>query len=267
MDPEFAARYVEFEKSHWWFRARRRILHALLDRHVEWDRVRTLLEVGVGSGANLAELYPAGVELTGIEPDAQAAELARQRGLGAIHTGTLEEAERFLGEERFDVITLFDVLEHIQEDRTALRVLFRHLAPGGWLILTVPAYQWLWSSHDEVNHHYRRYTRAGLVERVREAGFELGVATYFNTFLFPAVAATRLAARLRSGSRRTGHASDLALPRAGINALLFRVFASERSLLTRCSLPFGVSLFLLARRSALLTTVASIDHEPLPILT
>lgn len=254
MDSDYAHRYLEFEKSHWWFRGRRRILKALLADGVNWDEVHNLLEIGAGSGANLAEVYPEGISLTGIEPESASAALARQRGIGSVHTGLLEDAPNLLGGKTFEAVTLFDVLEHVEDDCGALQILRGLLKPEGWLILTVPAYQWLWSQHDEVNHHYRRYTRSALVRRVEEAGFQVHQATYFNTLLFAPIAAVRLLGNLLPG-REGG--SDMDLPRGGLNELLCRLFAAERHLLTRLSLPFGVSLFLLARRGP----------APLPIKT
>ena len=263
MDPGYAARYLEVERSHWWFRARRRILKGLLDVGIDWRTVRRVLEIGAGSGANLAELYPPEVELTGIEPDESAADLARERGIATIHTGVLEEAPRLLGDGHpFDVVALYDVLEHVEDDRAALRMLHRLVRPEGWLVLSVPAYQWLWSRHDEVNHHFRRYTRGGLVDRISRAGFEVQTATYFNSILFPALASIRLLDRLRP--RRSGGAdgAGLTIPGAGLNALLFRIFSAERPLLTRQALPFGLSIFILARREPAPAAVPSSPAVP-----
>jgi SAM-dependent methyltransferase len=247
MDPEYATRYFEYEKTHWWFRARRRVLKALLDHGIGWENVTRLLEIGSGSGANLAALYPEEVELTGIEPDGASADLARERGIATIHTGVLEDAPRLLGGESFEAITLFDVLEHVEDDRAALGILNGLLKPEGWLVLSVPAYQWLWSRHDDVNHHFRRYTRPMLVNRIAEAGFQVHTATYFNTVLFLPIVALRLLGKL-GGGRGVRGSSDMDLPRAGLNELLYRIFAFESTLLRRIALPFGVSLFVLARR-------------------
>lgn len=248
MDSEYATRYVEFEKTHWWFRARRRILKALIDQGVDWGRVSQVLEIGAGSGANLAELYPEGVELTGIEPEAPSAELARQRGIATVHTGMLEEAPGLLEGVSFDVVSLFDVLEHVEDDQAALSILQGLVRPEGWLVLSVPAYQWLWSRHDDVNHHFRRYTRRQLVDRVSAAGFQVHTATYFNTLLFPPIAALRLLSKLWRPQGDSG-SSDMDLPSGGLNELLYRIFSLERGALKHCSLPFGVSLFVLARRT------------------
>lgn len=253
MDQEYAARYVEFEKSHWWFRARREILKALLERGVDWSKVDHVLEIGTGTGANLAALYLEGVTRTGIEPDERAAEIARERGVGTIHTGVVEDAPQLLDEDTYDLIALYDVLEHVEDDAGALRILHRLLNPEGWLVLTVPAYQWMWSHHDEVNLHFRRYQRARLVELAERSGFRVCRATYFNTLLFGPIALIRLLGRFLPRGRTDRSSSDFDLPSAGLNEVLRRLFAFERSLLRRFDLPFGVSLFLLARRPAALS--------------
>jgi len=142
-----------------------------------------------------------------------------------------------------EVVLLLDVIEHVDDDVAALRAARAAVGEGGLLVVTVPAYQWLWSGHDEVLGHRRRYTAAGLRAAVERAGFEVLRVSYFNTLLFPLLAAVRGWKRLR-GDR--GH--DLRRPTAPLNRLLEGVFAFERHLVPRLPLPFGASLLLIGRR-------------------
>jgi hypothetical protein len=121
------------------------------------------------------------------------------------------------------------------------------LPVGGRFICTVPAFQFLWSGHDVVNHHRRRYTRPALRSRLQAAGFEVERVSYFNTLLFPGIAAARL---LRFGTRTTPR-SDISLPTPSVNRWLRRLFASERWLLRSVSLPVGVSIVAVCKKPAL----------------
>jgi SAM-dependent methyltransferase len=179
-----------------------------------------------------------------IEIDEGAAVLARARGVGAVQTGGVPDALGF-GDKLFDLILLLDVLEHLDADQGALHSLAARLKDGGWLMLTVPAYPFLWSHHDERNHHKRRYTMRGLLGVVRKAGYNIRFASYFNCWLFPMVALVRLLQGRVFGSPW----ENLNLPPSLLNTALTRIFASERYALSRhASLPFGVSLLLVAQK-------------------
>jgi SAM-dependent methyltransferase len=145
----------------------------------------------------------------------------------------------------FDLVTALDVIEHIDDDVAALGELRRVLRPGGRLLVAVPAFTFLWGRQDEVSHHRRRYTRATLARALAQAGFAVVRESYFNTLLFPPIAAVRLGRRLlrRPGRRQ----SDFELGPARLNGLLGAVFGAEAALVARTDLPFGVSLLALAR--------------------
>ena len=173
------------DEHHWWYRGRRRIIRAELER-LPLPRPARVLDAGCGSGRTLQELVRYG-EVTGIELNEEAAELARSRGLGEVRVGRLEELP--WPDQSFDLITCLDVIEHTPDDRPALAELHRVCRPGGWLLVTVPAYPALWSLHDEANHHYRRYSRA--VAARRRDGHRLDRA--------PAELVQQPAARARGG--------------------------------------------------------------------
>jgi SAM-dependent methyltransferase len=145
----------------------------------------------------------------------------------------------------FDVITILDVLEHLDDDRAMLRELHRVLRRGGLLLLSVPAYRFLWGPQDEIAHHKRRYVSPEIKQRLREAGFKLRRLSYFNTFLFPAIAGVRVLRPYKPGSADLK--SDFTMTKPGpMNSLLGRLFALEAPLVERVDLPFGVSILGLA---------------------
>ena len=137
-----------------------------------------------------------------------------------------------------------DVLEHLDDDVASLTALRRRLKPKGWMLLTVPALSWMWSEHDVMHQHRRRYHATRLREMVGTAGFQVHYISYFNFLLFPVIAATRMMQRV-IGAGSEGH--DLRMPSPRMNSLLKTVFASERLLLGSWSSTFGVSLMLLAQ--------------------
>jgi len=141
---------------------------------------------------------------------------------------------------RYDLVCLLDVLEHIADDGAALARVCTLLKPGGRLLVTAPAYRWLWSAHDSAHHHHRRYTAGNLRQRAAAAGLQAQRVGYFNTLLFPPIALARGLQRLRGTGDSDG--SDATLPSPVVNRLLEAVFAAERWWLPHAGLPFGVSV-------------------------
>ncbi len=244
MDAAYYTTYARVEDDHWWFAARRRILARVLDG-LDLPADARLLEVGCGTGGNLALLARYG-SVDAVEMDAGAAAHAQARGIGPVVQGWLPD--HMPPARPYDVVGLFDVLEHIPDDGAALDALVPFVRPGGWLVLTVPAYMLLWSRHDEVNHHQRRYRRGALARLVEQAGFQVQHATYFNTLLFPVVAGVRLLGRLRPGQEAVSDVETV--PPTLLNRALETLFAAERHLAPRLPLPFGVSVLVVARRVA-----------------
>jgi SAM-dependent methyltransferase len=236
MDRSAYASMSAQEQDHWWFVARRAIIDHLIHAHVPLPSDARILEAGCGTGGNLALLAQYGA-LDAMEYDEDARALATAHGLCRVEAGALPDAIGF-GETRYDMIALLDVLEHIDEDEVALRALGARLAPGGRLLLTVPAAPWLWSDHDVLHHHKRRYTHERMLDVVRAAGLKVEVSGYFNSLLFPLAVAQRVAHQLLRGDTPLD-----ARPSPLVNAALQRVFAAERHLLGRIPFPMGLSLY------------------------
>ncbi|RRJ85304.1 class I SAM-dependent methyltransferase [Aestuariirhabdus litorea] len=242
MDADVYEQMARLESKHWWFRGRRAIVADLIRRLGLGPELR-ILEVGAGTGGNSAMLKAFG-SVDSVEPDARARQLAAEVHGVELLAGSLPDA---LPESDvpYDLIVLMDVLEHVEPHRAALSRLLERLAPGGRLLLTVPALQALWSAHDERHHHHRRYQAGELRRLLEESGFRVERVKYFNSLLLPLIALARLGSRL--GLLR---GADDQMPGPWLNTLLFRVFAWERHCIGRgLGFPVGVSLLALASRA------------------
>lgn len=242
MSPAAYAEMAATQESHWWFAARRGILRSRLER-LQLPAGADILEIGSGTGANLDLLAEFG-RVVGLEMSREAIDFAGQRPCsrsGAVTMRLGRCPEDLSGLPQFDLVCMFDVLEHIEDDCASLAAAASHLKPGGRLLLTVPSYQWMWGPHDEHLHHKRRYSRQSIADRCVQAGLALHHLSHFNTLLFPLAVAGRLYEK--AAGRSTAAA---ATPAAPINTVLRCTFALERHLLSRMRLPFGLSLLAVA---------------------
>jgi SAM-dependent methyltransferase len=246
MEQDFFAEYAQIEDTHWWFRGRRAIFERILARLPALPR-RRILDIGFGTGAMLTFLRGYG-EVVGMDRSDEAIRFARTRCDRPMFIGDISDVPLQTG--TVDLVTAFDILEHVDDDVAALAELARVCRPGGHTLLTVPAFQFLWGNQDVISHHRRRYTCKEFGRRVEAAGFRITRISYFNALLFPVVAAVRVARRLR-GAPRGPIKSDFTMTKPGlVNDALTGVFAAEGALLTRFRLPVGVSVVCLAERRA-----------------
>lgn len=228
-------RMAELDQTHWWFVARRRIISEVIRREVELSESPRILEIGCGTGHNLAMLSSFGL-VDAIEVDEAAREIATKRLGRAVGSAPLPELVG-VPDGAYDLITLLDVLEHIEHDDAALLSIRRKLKPGGSLLVTVPANRWMWSAHDRAHHHYRRYNGRDLRTAVTRAGYKPKLISHFNTLLFPLAATFRVLGKLTGREE-----ADDAQPAPVINGLFTRLFGFERHMVGRLPMPFGVSL-------------------------
>ncbi len=198
MDPAYGAKYEDLYRRHWWWRAREAAVLLELRRLRPGGGFPRILDVGCGNGLFFDRLNELG-HVEGVEP-----ELALLDPHGpwrhAIHAVPFDEA--FRPDQRFDAILMLDVLEHLDDPAGALHHAVELLAPGGVIVCTVPAFQWLWTSHDVLNHHRRRYNRREFREVARQAGMTITRERFLFQWLVPAKLALRLLERLRKSPPR-----------------------------------------------------------------
>ena len=245
MNDEVYEEMFRVEGRHWWFGAKHRIVRSLLRRYAPPASGRPrVIDLGCGCGYLLSLLQQDGYDAIGLDGSAVAVEFSRKRGV-AVQQGRLPDQVPF-EDASADVILFLDVLEHVPDDAAVYQRAVRLLKPGGIAICTVPAYPWLWTKRDDYHQHYRRYTRRTFRTLMASGGMQPVFVSYLNTLLFPvamAERAVRKAFPLKAGD------GDLAIPPLPLNAALREVYATERLMVGRVPLPFGLSVVSVARRA------------------
>jgi len=231
----------EVERTHWWYRGMRRNALALIAEYLAPGRSYAILDAGCGTGGTTEELARFGT-VTGIDFSADALAYARQRGLGGLLRGSIEQLP--FPDNSFDALTCFDVLCHraVRDEHVALAEFRRVLRPGGIVLIREPAFDWLRGAHDAGVHIERRLTVGQLADRLRDAGFHLLTTTYANMFLFPIAVAKRRAERWLPS-----YPADLAMPPKPINRALEAVLRVEGMLARPAGLPLGLSAVAVGR--------------------
>ena len=240
MDRIVYDRMAAHDSTHWWYRARRDILADYLTRYGELPQGARILEIGCGTGHNLPMLAQFGtVEAIEIDPAARTIAAERLgRPIGAAPLPGLPGVER----GAYDLVAVLDVVEHIEDDVAALAAMKTLLKPGGKILIAVPAHQWMWSAHDVVNHHHRRYSKKTLRSAIERAGLTPDRLGYFNSLLFPLAATARLVGRMTGRDD-----SDDSPPPPAVNSLFETIFRLERHMVGRMPMAPGVSIVTLAR--------------------
>lgn len=245
MDPRVYEQFRDLQENHFWFIGRRRIFFDLLQREVGPGSARAVLEIGCGAGGMLKPLARFG-SVHGIDVATDYVRVCSEHGLARMVAGSGDALP--FRDATFDIVALFDVIEHIPDERGTLAEVRRVLKPGGTVFLSVPAYQFLFSQNDRVVHHQRRYTAGHLRVRLQEAGLRVKKISYFNTLLFPLIAAAVVTLKLKEkwfglppGETNLDHEF-----KGPMNTLFAAIMSSERYLLRHISFPFGHSLIAMA---------------------
>jgi SAM-dependent methyltransferase len=251
MDPTAYRQFLELERTHWWFRGRRKVYLGLLRHVLGNERPRRVLDLGCGNGGFLEGLAELGERIFPSDVDHESLGHCRERGFphGAVSSGyRLPYADG-----SFDLVCLFDVLEHIPDDARVMREIARVLAPGGRCFVSVPAYGFLYANNDRIAQHLRRYHRGMLREVFEQADLVVERNTHTNVFLFPlilpAVLAIKLVERILPNRERTRH-TNLTWPLPGfVHDLLQAIFAAELPLSRRLDWPAGHSIVAIGRKT------------------
>lgn len=239
MDRAVYRAMADQDAVHWWYRARRRVLAAIIAREIDLPPGARILEIGCGTGHNLAMLARFG-QVDAVELDDEARAIAERRLGQTVAKARLPELEE-IERGAYDLVALLDVIEHVEADVEALRSVATLLRPGGQILIAVPAHQWMWSGHDEANHHFRRYSATGLRKAIEAAGLGVTMLSPMNSLLFPLAVAARFAGKLTG---RTG--SDDKVPPAPVNRLFDAIFGLEAQLVGRLPMPPSLSLVAIA---------------------
>ena len=234
----------EVEQSHWWHTGRRRILASFVAGICSrvTDRRARILDVGCGTGANLLMLSQYG-DAEGVDVSEDALAFCRERGLDQVRQGAGEELP--YDDNTFDLVTAFDVVEHMDDDLAGLREMFRVLRPGGHALIFVPTFMFLWGVQDDVSNHRRRYRLPELRRVMEQAGFEIERSTYANITFFLPILLIRKLMRLTGIKAETEN--NINVP--AFNGVLGALFGAEGKVLRWMNLPFGVSGLCVARKA------------------
>ncbi|MEJ7623695.1 MAG: class I SAM-dependent methyltransferase [Pyrinomonadaceae bacterium] len=234
----------EVEGSHWWFVGRRAILETFLQpicsRLQTLDTRLKILDVGCGTGANIEMLCQYG-EAEGVDVSDDALEFCRCKGL-KVKKGLAETLP--YEDESFDLTTALDVIEHLDDDIAGLKEMYRVTKSGGYSLIFVPAFMWLWGVQDDISNHRIRYTKRQIVERVKNAGYTIERATYANWTFFAPILAGRTIMKV-TGIKPE---SENNITISGLNGIFGRLFSAERHWLKNFNFPFGVSIVVVAQR-------------------
>ena len=242
MENKIFQKMLKLESSHWWFVARRKIIQKAIN-NLDLPRNIRILDAGCGNGDNLSLLSTFG-DLVAFEKNEYALKTAKSKKIGEIYKAELPDKLPNTVKTNFDLIVLLDVLEHIDDDSKSLTTVRKLMNNKGIILITVPAFQWLWSEHDVIHHHKRRYSKSELREKLDSSGFRIKYISYFNTLLFPFALVERIGRKIFSPS----NPEILELPNNKINFLLEKIFSLEAIFMNKISLPFGLSLVAIAEK-------------------
>jgi SAM-dependent methyltransferase len=241
MEPLMYDEFCKREKNDWWFVGRRKIILIFLKKHLKKRNDLKIVDIGCGAGG-IVDLLGQYGNVTGVDKDKRIVNYNKKQGRN-VYCGSLDKLK--FPKESFDLITLLEVLEHVDDDINGLKEINRILKPKGLFYLSVPVFPFLWSSHDYASHHKRRYTKKELLDKLSKSGFKVMNTTYFDSFLFPIIVAYRFWTNIFGKEK---YKSNFINYPPIINAFLKIVFGSESFFLKHFNFPIGVSLLVVARK-------------------
>lgn len=241
------------EDNHWWFASRTRALNALMEQYITKTPETQLLDIGCGGGNMIHHLSEYG-RVTGVEIDARPVKVAQERGYDVKQFDATKPMP--FDDETFDAVTALDVIEHNEDDLAILQDSYRVLKPGGIMVITVPAFMFLWTHNDVLNAHVRRYTRGELKQKLSQIGFQPHRITYNNFFVFPPAATLLFLRRAIKGQPELAshhfdqdeYQVEMEPASPAVNAILTTVGQVEAALIRRLDLPVGTSLVAVAQK-------------------
>ncbi|MEO6550174.1 MAG: class I SAM-dependent methyltransferase [Ferruginibacter sp.] len=246
MDRDYFDKYYQLERTHWWFLVRSKILRGILKSRMNNQKSLSILNVGSATGGTSQMLEEFG-EVISVEYDRLCFEFARQTLKLAIINASILDLP--FENERFDLVCAFDVIEHVEDDAKAVSEMYRVCKPTGYLFITVPAFQSIWSTHDKINHHYRRYSIKDILKLLDGKKGEMEKIKYFNSILFIPIFIVRKIQSLFASKKPGLKKSDFELIKSPIiNKLFYSIFNLERIIFKRISFPFGVSILALWKK-------------------
>jgi len=245
MEQDIYDEMAKQEGQHWWFVARRKYVQKLISKYFPPDSKYRVCEIGCGTGGNLEMLSQLGC-VDAVELNESARQVAKSKEIKnvlGVCSGYLPDGIPLT--EKYDGVFSLDVIEHVENDLEAVKALKSLIAENGRLIVTVPAYQWLWSAHDEVNHHFRRYSKKTFLELFDSAGLKIRYVSYFNSILFPLALLSRITEKI-SPNKTATKTWGVKYPSVWVNALLKKIFELESIWAGKFSIPFGLSIVVVA---------------------
>lgn len=243
MEAQSIKEYERLEKYYWWFVGRRRIIDKVLKKYFSGKSLK-ILDWGCGPGGNFNFLSQYG-QVTGVDASDEAIRACEEKGIHNVVK--IQNINEFKSDIQFDLVTNFDVLEHIQEDEQFLSDLKKFLVPSGYALVTVPAYKFLWSGLDDVVGHKRRYTKEEIYDKFSRSGYKVLMASYFIFFLSPAFILVRVFQKMMKTNIKNLNQSVIELPKF-INQILVWILDLEALMIPHFSLPFGTSIIVLAKK-------------------
>jgi ubiquinone/menaquinone biosynthesis C-methylase UbiE len=244
MKKEFIQEMYEQEVLYWWHKGRRLVIEGLLQNVLGSRTSLSILDVGCGSGIHL-ELFRQFGDVFGVDISEEAVAYCQEKGFQNVYQGKAEQLP--FADNSFDMLSAIELLEHLQNDEEVLREFSRVLRKNGFLFITVPAYQFLWTEHDEALNHMRRYTLPVLKKKLTNAGFQVQKGTYMVTFTSPLFVYRIFKKILRRKDTRP-QTLYVSVPFL-VNKILIFSFYIEKAIVRWVPLPFGTSVVCIARKA------------------